>query len=54
MSVFVLLESTSGTQLKKGSLELLSAARAAGKPITAGLLPAAKAIAAQAAAYGAD
>jgi electron transfer flavoprotein alpha subunit len=52
-TVFILLESN-GTQLKKGSLELLSAANTAGQTIFAGLIGAgAKATAAQAAAYGA-
>ncbi len=52
--VFVLLESA-GTQLKKGSLELLSAARATGQPVAAGFIGAGgKALASQAAAYGAE
>jgi len=52
-NVFILLEST-GSQLKKGSLELLSAAKAAGQTIHAGIIGAGvKSLAAQAASYGA-
>jgi len=53
-STFILLESN-GTQLKKGSLELLTAARTAGLSIHAGLIGAgAKALAAAAGTYGAE
>jgi electron transfer flavoprotein alpha subunit len=51
--VFILLE-TNGTHLKKGSLELLCAARDAGQSITAGLIaPNAKSLAEQVGNYGA-
>lgn len=51
-TVFILLESN-GNQLKKGSLELLSAAKAANKTILAGLIgTGAKTAAAQAGGYG--
>ena len=54
MSVFILLEAT-GAQLKKGSLELLTAARDAGRTISVGLAgPNAKQLAPQAASYGAS
>jgi electron transfer flavoprotein alpha subunit len=53
-NVFILLESN-GTQLKKGSLELLSAAKAGGQSVHAGLIGAgAKALAATAGNYGAE
>jgi electron transfer flavoprotein alpha subunit len=53
-NVFILLEST-GTQLKKGSLELLSAAKAAGQSVHAGLIgTGAKNLAAIAGQYGAE
>lgn len=53
-TVFILLESN-GTQLKKGSLELLSAAKSAGQTIVGGLFGVgAKASATQAAGYGAS
>ena len=52
--VFVFLEFSNG-ELKKGGLELLSAAKASGREIVAGLLgPSAKSVAAKAGAYGAQ
>lgn len=52
--VFVFLESN-GTELKKGSLELLNAGKASGREVVAGLIGAgAKALADKAAAHGAQ